>query len=87
MPRVKSVPVAKRPLDDTLDSIIDDSEPEILFQSVVQQEVHLVPKNAKKRRVSKKKVYEFAVDQTFEDFLSDANFYLTINLFTRETHP
>ena len=70
MPRIKAVPlnITKRVASDV--PLIDDSEP--------QPETSSTPTSAKRKKKGNKKEYEFIVDTQFEEFLSDANFYLTV---------
>ena len=73
MGRTKSVPVAKRQAAN--DPLIDDTEP----QEETSFATYVYPRYTKRRRKSlKTKIYEFAVEPDFEDFLNEANFYLTI---------
>jgi hypothetical protein len=69
MPRLKTKPIAKRSL------IIDNNSDES------QQQIEVKKKFKSNKN---KKIYEFIIDKEFEQFLINANFYLTIRYFSRK---
>ena len=71
MPRTKSAPVAKRGLPQ--DTLINDAPEEETF--VTQPERVIRKKGSKKVKNN----YQFAIESEFEQFLSEANFFLTIH--------